>query len=166
MIGFHRTQTIAIKQFKKVNRSQIKPISPVMFLKGPALVHFSSCYISTISTHVQVNLGLTFLLMTLRSSRSLYAAKNVKAPEASNIQLQMLYVWLTADKLKLNTNKSNFILFHPYQLACQSKICMFDNEQNKYVDLESKVSIKYLGVLMDKNLTRSHHIDAIATNLS
>ena len=123
---------------------------------------------STISTNVQINLGFTFLLMTLRSSRSLYAAKNVKAPEAINIQLQMLYVWLTADKLKLNTNKSNFILFHPYQkqLACQSKNCMFDNEQNKYVDLESKVSIKYLGVLMDKNLTKSPHIDAIATKIS
>jgi len=80
----------------------------------------------------------------------------------------MLYVWLTADKLKLNTNKSNFILFHPYQkqLACPPKICMFDNEQNKYVDLESKVSIKYLGVLMDKNLTKSPLIDAIATKIS
>lgn len=124
MIGFHRTQTIAIKQFKQVNRSHIKPISPVVFLKGPALVHYSSCYMSTISTNVQINLGFTFLLMTLRSSRSLYAAKNVKTPETINIQLQMLYVWLTADKLKLNTKKSNFILFHPYQkqLACQPKI--------------------------------------------
>ena len=30
---------------------------------------------------------------------------------------------------------------------------MFDNEQNKYVDLESKVYVKYLGVLIDKNLS-------------
>ena len=30
-----------------------------------------------------------------------------------------------------------------------AKICMFDNEQIKYVDLESKVYIKYLGVLID-----------------
>ena len=41
--------------------------------------------------------------------------------------------------------------FHPYQkqLACQPKICMFDHEENKYVDLESKVYIKYLGALME-----------------
>ena len=45
-------------------------------------------------------------------------------------------------------------------------ICMFDNEQNKYVDLESKVYIKYLGVLIDKNLSWKHHIDAIATKIS
>ena len=64
---------------------------------------YSSCYMSTISTNVQINLGFTFLLMTLISSRSLYADKNVKIAEASNILLQRLYVWLTGDKLKLNT---------------------------------------------------------------
>ena len=47
--------------------------------------------------------------------------------------------YITANRLTLNTKKSNFIVFHPYQkqLAYQPKICMFDNEQNKYVDLES-----------------------------
>ena len=58
--------------------------------KGPVLVHYSSCYMSTISTNVQINLGFTFLLMILMSSISLYVDKNVKAPEAINIQLQML----------------------------------------------------------------------------
>ena len=35
-----------------------------------------------------------------------------------------------------------------------------------YVDLESKVYIKYLGVLIDKNLSGKHHIDAIAAKIS
>ena len=72
-------------------------------------------------------LRLTFQLMTLLSSRSLYADKNVKTPEASNIQSKSLYVWLTVDKLKLNTKKSNFILFHTYQkeLGYQPKICCY-----------------------------------------
>ena len=99
----------------------------------------------------------------------LYADKNVKALETTiNIELQKLYIWLTANKLTLKTKKSNFIVFHPYQrqLAYQPKICMFDNEQNKYVDLESKVYIKYLGVLINKNLSWKHHIDAIATKIS
>ena len=43
---------------------------------------------------------------------------------------------------------------------------MFDNEQNKYVGLESKVYIKYLGVLIDKSLSWKHHIDASATKIS
>ena len=47
------------------------------------------------------------------------------------------------------------MVFHLYQkqLAYQPKICMFNTEQNKYVDLESKVYIKYLGVLINKNLS-------------
>ena len=64
--------------------------------------------------------------------------------------------------------KSNFIIFHPYQkqLAYQRKICMFDNEQYKYVDLESKVYVEYFGLLIDKNLSWKNHIDAIATKIS
>ena len=57
-----------------------------------------------------------------------------------NIELQNVYNWLTANKLTLNIKKSNFVIFHPYQkrLAYQPKRCMFDNEKNKYVNLESK----------------------------
>ena len=70
-----------------------------------------------------------------------------------NIELQNLYNWLTANKLILNIKKSNFVIFHPYQkrLVYQPKLCMFDNEKNKYVSLESKVYVKYLGVLIDQN---------------
>ena len=85
----------------------------------------------------------------------LYADKNLEDLETIvNNELQNLYDWLTANKLTLNINKSNFVIFYPYQkrLAYQPKLCMFDNEKNKCVRLESKVYIKYLGVLIDKNL--------------
>ena len=55
----------------------------------------------------------------------LYADKNVKALEATiNIELGKFYVWLTSNKLMLNTKKSNFKVFHPYQkqLAYQPKL--------------------------------------------
>ena len=42
---------------------------------------------------------------------------------------------------------------------------MFDNEKNKYVRLESKVYIKYLGVLIDQNLSWKYHIDSIVTKI-
>ena len=35
---------------------------------------------------------------------------------------------------------------------------MFDNEKNKNVRLESKVYIKYLGVLIDQNLSWKYKI--------
>ena len=42
---------------------------------------------------------------------------------------------------------------------------MFDNEKNKYVRLESKVYLKYLGVLIDQNLSWKYHIDSIVTKI-
>ena len=42
---------------------------------------------------------------------------------------------------------------------------MFDNEKNGNVTLESKNYIKYLGVLVDKNLTWKYHIDAITAKI-
>ena len=64
----------------------------------------------------------------------LYADKNVKDLETLvNVELQNLYNRLTANKLILNINKSNFVIFNPYQkrLSYQPKLCMFDNEKNK-----------------------------------
>ena len=85
-----------------------------------------------------------------------------------NIELQNLYNWLAANQLTLNIKKSNFVIFYPYQkrLAYQPKLCMFDNEKNKYVSLESKVYIKYLGVVIDQNLSWKYHIDSIVTKIS
>ena len=74
----------------------------------------------------------------------LYADKNLKDLETTvNNELQNLHNWLTANKLTFNFNKSNFVIFRPYQkrLAYQPKLYMCDNEKNKYVRLESKVYV-------------------------
>ena len=46
------------------------------------------------------------------------------------------------------------------------KTNMFDNKRNRNVTLESKYYIKYLGALVDKNLTWKYHIDAISAKIS
>ena len=55
------------------------------------------------------------------------------------------------------------------RLAYQPKLRMFDNEENKYVRLESKIYIDYikdLGVLIDQNLSWQYYIDSIVTKIS
>ena len=94
----------------------------------------------------------------------MYADKNLKDLETTiNNELQNLHNWLTANKLTLNFNKSNLVIFRPYQkrLAYQPKLYMFDSGKNKYVRLEPEVYIKYLGVLIDPNLSWKYHIDSI-----
>ena len=72
-----------------------------------------------------------------------------------NIELRNLHEWLTSNKLTLNTKKSNFVIFHSYhkRVTYQPSLYMLDNEKNGNVTLESKNYIKYLVVLVDKNLT-------------
>ena len=79
-----------------------------------------------------------------------------------------VYDWLTANKLTLNTRKSNFVIFCPPQrkLTYQPRIVIFDSNQNKKVALEDKDYVKHLGILIDKNLSWKHHIDHIAIKVS
>ena len=54
----------------------------------------------------------------------------------------------------------------PRVLAYGPKPCGGNNEQNKNVALECKEFIKYLGILIDNNLTWKHHIDHITIKIS
>ena len=85
-----------------------------------------------------------------------------------NIELRNLHEWLTSNNLTLNTTKSNFVIFHPYhkRVTYQPSLYMIDNEKNGNVTLESKNFIKYLGVLVHKNVTWKYHIDNITAKIS
>ena len=99
----------------------------------------------------------------------LFAEKRLKVIETVvNSELHKLYDWLTSNKLTLNISKSSFVIFHPKQKKAnyKPKICLFDNEKNEYATLESKEYIKYLGILIDKNLTWKHHIDTVSLKIS
>ena len=99
----------------------------------------------------------------------LFAEKNLEVIETVvNTKLCKLYNWLTFNKLTLNISKSNFVIFHPKQKKpnYKPKICLFDNEKNEYATLESKEYIKYLGILIDKNLTWRHHIDTVSLKIN
>ena len=98
----------------------------------------------------------------------LYADKNLKDLETIvNNQLQNLYNWLTANELTLNIKKIKLCNFSSLlKVTClPTKTLHFDNEKNKYVHLQSKVYIKYLGVLTNQNLSWKYHIDSIVTNI-
>ena len=59
----------------------------------------------------------------------LYADKNLRTLElVVNLELHKVYEWLTANKLMLNAQKSNFIIFHPHQkkINYQLKLEIFD----------------------------------------
>ena len=84
-----------------------------------------------------------------------------------NEELLKLCEWLNSSKLSLNVSKSNFVIFHPYQrkLNREVNLKILDNN-SELVSLERKTYVKYLGVVIDGNLSWKHHINYISTKIS
>ena len=67
----------------------------------------------TIFTDAPRSLTFTYLL---NDTNLLYSNKDLKDLETVvNEELIKVGDWLDANKLSLNTSKSNFVIFHPYQ---------------------------------------------------
>lgn len=99
----------------------------------------------------------------------LYADKELKSLETVvNRELLSVCEWLSANKLTLNAKKSNFVIFHSFKkkLNYQVNIKMLDSSSNELISIEHKEYVKYLGVLIDENLTWKCHIDNIASKIS
>ena len=89
----------------------------------------------------------------------MYADKNLKFHESTiNQEFCKFFDWLIANKLTLNIKKKH--IFRPTQrkFNYKPKIMIFDNDQNNNVALECKESVRYLGVIIDNNLSWKHHI--------
>ena len=102
-------------------------------------------------------------------TNALYAHKDLNTLELTvNAELHNLYNWLTSNKLSLNIKKSTYVIFRPYQkkLKYDPHVYVFDNESNKKVTLERKNFIKYLGLLIDENISWKTHIHSVAHKIS
>ena len=79
-----------------------------------------------------------------------------------NNELGKVHSWLSANKLSLNINKSNFVLFHPIQRKIPKSVTLFINNQS----LTEEHSIRYLGIYIDSNLNWKSHINKNIDNIS
>ena len=71
--------------------------------------------------------------------------------------------WFESNKLTLNLSKTKFMLFgSPHNL---NKFCNIDLSYNG-VMIEKVDHFKYLGIVFDNNMTWSHHIDFVSSNIS
>ena len=98
----------------------------------------------------------------------LYADNDLKTLKTVINKLNNVCHWLNANKLTINAKKSNFVLFRPAQkrINHQPWIRIPDNNNNGFAPLECKEYVKFLGVLIDKNLTWRPDIDQIASKIS
>ena len=76
--------------------------------------------------------------------------KNLTSLQASmNNELSNVNSWLCADKLSLNIEKTSFVIFHPPQRKLTFNFHLTLNGKQ----LQQESCIKYLGILIDSNLS-------------
>ena len=78
-----------------------------------------------------------------------------------NSELAYVHIWLSANTLSLNIEKSNFVIFHPVQKQIPKKVIMFINNQS----LTEENCIRYLGVYIDSNISWKSYINYIAKKI-
>jgi len=79
-----------------------------------------------------------------------------------NRELKKLHTWLIVNRLSLNIDKTNFVVFHPYNKPLTQKITL-KIQKNA---ISEKDHVKYLGILIDSTLSWINHIDNISTKVS
>jgi len=111
----------------------------------------------------------TLKLLSYADDTAVYtSSKDLKQLFARlNNELDKLNDWFRANKLSLNTNKTNYMVFSPSKTPNHTHNIIIDNQvieqigNNKNID-----TVKFLGIHLDENLTWKKHISAIATKIS
>ena len=97
----------------------------------------------------------------------LLSGTNLKSlKKAMNKELTSLFEWLCANRLSLNVDKTEFIVFKPRKYSINKKLNKkFTLKINQKTIHESN-KIKYLGVLLDNKLSWNIHINELCKKLS
>jgi len=110
----------------------------------------------------------TYFPLFAYDTNRLYADDLKTVETVVNNELNNFCHWLYATKVTINVKKSYFIIFKPVQKRINYQPCIriLDNNDNGFALLEGKDYVKFLGVLIDKKLTRKPHTDHIASKIS
>ena len=78
-----------------------------------------------------------------------------------NKELEKLYEWLCINRLSLNILKTNFVIFCPINKPKSPVTILINNEA-----IDEVPNVKYLGILIDSQLTFKSHIDELRKKIS
>ena len=87
--------------------------------------------------------------------------KNSKNIEKLNKELNSISDWLKLNKLSINVEKTQAIMFHNPQKKVQYPTLLIDGKKIEFVD-----KCNYLGIIIDQHLNWKNHIDAISKKIS
>ena len=79
-----------------------------------------------------------------------------------NRELKKVQKWLDTNRLSLNVDKTNFVIFHPPSVQIPEPVIVrFGREK-----IQRENCAKFLGILLDANLSWKQHINELSKKLS
>ena len=84
------------------------------------------------------------------------------AQEQAKELFTKLYHWCIADKLSINSDKTDFVLFHMENKPVPRNLTCITTEAMQINRVES---VQYLGMLLDENLYWHNHVDQTCASL-
>ena len=78
-----------------------------------------------------------------------------------NNELVNIHTWLSANRLSLKIDKSNVVIFHPSQRKLPFLVTLSLNG----INLNQEFSIKYLGIIIDSNLSWKSQVSYISKKI-
>ena len=95
-----------------------------------------------------------------------YSHKNIVTLfETVNKELYNINLWFQANKLSLNTKKTKFVLFHKPRIKANLPSNLPVLKINS-VERKREKGLKFLGVIVDENITWKQHIGVIENKIS
>ena len=82
-----------------------------------------------------------------------------------NSQLKLVNELFLANKLSLNAKKTKYVLFHEVSM-CDSLPSHLPTMTFNNIEIKRENSIKFLGVIIDENLTWKNHIEVVENRIS
>ena len=79
-----------------------------------------------------------------------------------NRELKKVRKWLDANRLSLNINKTNFVVFHSPQIKLVGPVVIRFGKKK----IKRESCVKVLGIMLDANLSWKYHIAELSKKLS
>ena len=86
----------------------------------------------------------------------------IKLEKIINKELRSLYLWLNVNRLSLNIDKTNFVIFHPFNKPLKYNVTIMIHKKA----IREQNSIKYLGIIIDSTLSWKDHVIHLSKKLS
>ena len=123
---------------------------------GPLLFLIFISDLPNISKH------LTFYLFADDTNTYYESSNLLHTQKIVNRELRKVRKWLEANRLALNIDKTNFVIFHSQQRKITEQIVL--RIGRKKINQES--CVKFLGVFLDSNLSWKSHLTELSKNLA